>query len=96
MLLNVGIHAKFKQVNGNTLTQLVGTRAKVPITYEAWFQDFPDPNDFFEPVLSCASAVPGTFNEPWYCNPKVDKFAHMLKQMTNRSRRLSLYSSLIE
>jgi len=94
MLLNVGIHAKFKQVNGNTLTQLVGTRAKVPITYEAWFQDFPDPNDFFEPVLSCASAVPGTFNEPWYCNPKVDKFAHMLKQMTNRSRRLSLYSKL--
>ena len=88
MLQNVGIKAKLKIVNGNTLTQLVGTRAKVPITFEGWFQDFPDPNDFVEPVLSCASAVPGTFNEPWYCNPKVDKFAHRLKQITNRSQRL--------
>ncbi len=94
MLQQIGIRAALKVVNGNTLTQLVGTKGKVPITWEQWFEDFPDPNDFFEPMLSCASAVPGTFNVPWYCDPKVDKFAERLKTMTNRAQRLREYPIL--
>jgi oligopeptide transport system substrate-binding protein len=94
MLAQIGIKATLKVVNGNTWQQLVGTKGKVPITWTAWFQDFPDPNDFVEPILSCASAVPGTFNEPWYCNPKVDTFAHKLKSMTNQKQRLAQYWKL--
>jgi ABC-type transport system substrate-binding protein len=94
MLANIGIKATLRVVNGNTLQTLVGTKKKVPIVWTGWFEDFPDPNDFFEPILSCASAVPGTFNEPWYCNPKVDAFAHKLKSMTNRAERLRLYPQL--
>jgi ABC-type oligopeptide transport system substrate-binding subunit len=94
MLAQIGIKASLKIVNGNTWQQLVGTKGKVPITWTAWFQDFPDPNDFVEPILSCASAVPGTFNEPWYCNPKVDKVAAKLKAMTNRTQRLAQYVKL--
>ncbi|HKC73952.1 MAG TPA: ABC transporter substrate-binding protein [Chloroflexota bacterium] len=94
MLANIGIKATLRVVNGNTLQTLVGTKKKVPIVWTGWFEDFPDPNDFFEPILSCASAVPGTFNEPWYCNPKVDAFAHKLKSMTDRAARLRLYPQL--
>ena len=36
----------------------------------------------------------GTFNEPWYCNPKVDTFAQKLKSMTDQSARLAQYSAL--
>ncbi|HZU12049.1 MAG TPA: ABC transporter substrate-binding protein [Chloroflexota bacterium] len=93
-LAGIGVHASLKVVNGNTLTAAVGTKRKVPITFEAWFQDFPDPNDFFEPIFSCASAVPGTFNEPWYCDPKVDRYANQLKVMQNRAQRLRLYPRL--
>ncbi|MDQ2742288.1 MAG: ABC transporter substrate-binding protein [Chloroflexota bacterium] len=93
-LVQIGIKAGLKEVDGNTETQATGTKDKVPITLSAWFLDFPDPNDFIEPILSCASAVPGTFNEPWYCDPKVDKVAQRLKGMTNQSKRLSLYPSL--
>jgi oligopeptide transport system substrate-binding protein len=94
MLANIGIKATLRVVNGNTLQTLVGTKKKVPIVWTAWFEDFPDPNDFFEPILSCASAVPGTFNEPWYCDPKVDAFAHKLKAMTSKAERLRLYPQL--
>jgi ABC-type transport system substrate-binding protein len=94
MLANIGIKATLKTIDGNTLQQLWGTKKKVPISWTAWFEDFPDPNDFFEPILSCESAVPGTFNEPWYCNPKVDAFAQKLKAMTDRTARLRLYPQL--
>lgn len=93
-LAQIGITAQLKIVDGNTWQTLVGTKQKVPITWTAWYQDFPDPNDFFEPILSCESAVPGTFNEPWYCNPKVDTFAQKLKSMTDRSARLAQYPAL--
>lgn len=93
-LAAIGIQAHLKTVNPNTLTQAQGTRKKVPISITPWFLDFPDPNDFVEPIFSCASAVPGTFNEPWYCNPTVDKYAHKLKIMQNQKTRLSLYPGL--
>ena len=94
MLAQIGIKATLKIVDANTWQQLIGTKQKVPLTWTAWFQDFPDPNDFFEPILSCASAVPGSFNEPWYCDPKVDTFAHKLKIMTDRTERLRQYPQL--
>ncbi len=93
-LQGIGINAQLKVLPTNTMITLWGTAKKVPISWTAWYQDFPDPNDFFEPILSCASAVPGTFNEPWYCNPKVDAFAHSLKIMTDRASRLAKYSQL--
>ena len=69
MLAAIGIKAAYRELDGNTFITAVGTKGKVPMSWVAWYQDFPDPNDFFEPIESCASAVPGTFNEAWYCNP---------------------------
>jgi ABC-type transport system substrate-binding protein len=93
-LAQIGIKVNLRIVNGNTWQTIVGTKYKAPMSWDAWFEDFPDPNDFFEPILSCASAVPGTFNEPWYCDPKVDKFANRLKGMANRDQRLAQYPTL--
>jgi len=94
MLAAIGITARLQQVDGSTLPALLGTRHKVAITWSQYYMDFPDPNDFFEPALSCASAVPGSLNESWYCNPKVDALAHQLKLMTDSPARLRLYSRL--
>ena len=94
MLAQIGIKAQLKVLDFNTWATLVGTKGKVPMAWAPWALDFPDPNDFFEPTLSCESAVPATFNEAWYCNPKVDAFAHKLKIMTNRAARLRLYPQL--
>ena len=91
MLAAVGIHAQLRTVDANSLLTYVGVKDKVPMTWFAWF---PDPNDFFEPNLSCASAIPGTFNVAWYCNPKVDALIHRLKTMTDQRSRLKLYPQL--
>lgn len=93
-LAQIGINAQLKVVDANTWQTLVGTKQKVPITWTAWYQDFPDPNDFWEPIFSCESAVPGTFNEPWYCNAKVDALGFKLKGMTDRTARLAGYGAL--
>jgi len=94
MLAAIGIKAQLEEVTSTTWASLVGTQRKVAITWSQYYMDFPDPNDFFEPGLSCASAVPGTFNESWYCNPAVDAFAQRLKRMTDQAARLRLYPQL--
>jgi peptide/nickel transport system substrate-binding protein/oligopeptide transport system substrate-binding protein len=93
-LAQIGVKVNLKVVNGNTWQQIVQTKYKAPMSWDAWFQDFPDPNDFFDPILSCASAVPGTFNEPWYCNPKVDKVTDRLKTLPDGSNRWKQYPKL--
>ena len=39
----------------------------------AWIADFPDPSDFYGPILGCAGAVQGGWNWSWYCNKELDK-----------------------
>jgi len=94
MLGAIGIKAQLKVLPGPQWQAIVQSKGKSPITWTAWYQDFPDPNDWYEPIMSCASAVPGTFNMSFYCNPKVDAFAHKLKIMTDRAARLRLYPQL--
>jgi len=94
MLEAIGIKAQLKILPGPQWQAAVMSKGKSPISWTAWYQDFPDPNDWFEPIMSCASAVPGTFNLSFYCNPKIDAFAHKLKLMSDRAARLRLYPQL--
>jgi peptide/nickel transport system substrate-binding protein/oligopeptide transport system substrate-binding protein len=41
----------------------------------AWIADFPDPSNFYGPILGCGGAVPGGWNWAWYCNADLDKKA---------------------
>ena len=41
----------------------------------AWIADFPDPSNFYGPILGCGGAVPGGWNWSWYCNEELDKKA---------------------
>jgi oligopeptide transport system substrate-binding protein len=90
----VGINAQLRVLPESTWQSIVMTPGKAPMTWTAWYMDFPDPNDFFEPILSCASAVPGTFNMSYYCDPKVDAFAQQLKSNPDRAARLKQYPLL--
>jgi ABC-type oligopeptide transport system substrate-binding subunit len=47
----------------------------------AWIADYPDPNDFYWPILSCSAAVAGGWNWAWYCNPALDRQAEALDAM---------------
>jgi oligopeptide transport system substrate-binding protein len=93
-LQGIGVNASLRVLDANTFQTLFGTKDKTPIGLNGWYQDFPDPNDFVEPILSCASAVPGSQNASWYCNPKVDAIAMRLKATTDQRARLRQYPAL--
>ncbi len=55
-----------------------GDKAGAPMIWAggmAWIADFPDPSNFYGPILGCGGAVPGGWNWSWYCNEELDKMA---------------------
>ena len=52
-----------------------GEPKKAPMIWSggmAWLADFPDPSNFYGPILGCAGAVKGGWNWSWYCNKEMD------------------------
>ena len=52
-----------------------GTEDTAPMIWSggmAWIADFPDPSDFYGPILGCGGAVQGGWNWSWYCNKDLD------------------------
>ncbi|HYC07268.1 MAG TPA: ABC transporter substrate-binding protein, partial [Candidatus Binatia bacterium] len=70
------------------------TPHKAPLGFVGWFQDFPDPSDFTDPILSCASAVQGGANAAWYCNKDIDAEAASALGETDSAKRLSEYQDI--
>ena len=49
----------------------------------AWVADFPDPSNFYGPILGCAGAEPGGWNWAKYCNPELDAAAVAADSMSD-------------
>jgi len=64
------------------------------MVYIGWFQDFPDPADFYDPILSCATNVEGNFNLAWYCNEDVDALAADARSEPDSTARIEMYRQL--
>lgn len=67
---------------------------EAPMVYIGWFQDFPDPADFYDPILSCATNVEGNFNNAWYCNEEIDALAADARRETDVDARIEMYRQL--
>jgi ABC-type transport system substrate-binding protein len=67
---------------------------KTPLTWSgglAWIQDYPDPDDFYGPILGCGSDTPGGWNWARFCDQTVDNQSKQLLAMTDRTARLAAY-----
>ena len=53
----------------------------------AWIADFPDPSNFYGPILGCAGAVPGGWNWSWYCNKDLDAKAAQADAMVDPAKK---------
>ena len=72
---------------------------KTPLVWSgglAWTQDYPDPDDFYAPILGCDSNIPGGWNWSRYCNPDVHARSIELLAMTDRNARLEAYKPLFK
>ena len=70
-----------------------------PLTWSgglAWIQDYPDPDDFYAPILGCDSNVPGGWNWSRYCNKDIHAKSLELLAMTDRGARMEAYKSLFK
>ncbi|EYD73925.1 Dipeptide-binding protein ABC transporter, periplasmic substrate-binding protein component [Rubellimicrobium mesophilum DSM 19309] len=63
----------------------------------AWIADFPDPANFYYPILGCAGAEPGGWNWAKYCNEELDAQAAQADSISDPARsaeRLQMWSDI--
>jgi ABC-type transport system substrate-binding protein len=63
----------------------------------AWIADFPDPANFYYPILGCAGAVEGGWNWSRYCNEELDALAAEADAMSDPAQaeeRLAKWSDI--
>ena len=93
-LEGIGIHAQIVSQEFATFLDTIETPHAAPIGWVGWFQDYPDPSDFIDPILSCASAVKGGANAALYCNKDVDALAAAAKGETDAAKRITEYQDI--
>lgn len=93
-LAKIGITAKVISQSFDTFLNTIETPHKAPLVYVGWFEDYPDPSDFIDPILSCAAAVKGGANAAWYCNKAIDAQAATARGEVDPAKRLTQYQAV--
>ncbi len=89
-LSQVGIKVAIKSLEQANVIAAGGTPKTAPMIWSggmAWIADFPDPSNFYGPILGCAGAVQGGWNWSWYCNKALDAEAKAADAMTDPSQQ---------
>ncbi|MEO0852330.1 MAG: ABC transporter substrate-binding protein [Cyanobacteria bacterium J06648_11] len=96
----IGIDLELKTQAQSTVIAAGGEEDGAPLVWSggmAWIADYPDPSNFYWPILSCDAISPGTWNWAWYCNESLDAMAKEADTLTGEERaeeRNELYRSL--
>lgn len=93
-LAEIGITAELVAQDFDVLLGTISTPHAAPLVYIGWFQDFPDASDFYDPILSCATAVEGGANASWYCNEANDQLAAEARREPDETKRNEMYRQL--
>jgi oligopeptide transport system substrate-binding protein len=89
-LAAVGIRAAVKTLAQANVIAAGGEKEGAAMIWSggmAWIADFPDPSNFYGPILGCAGAVPGGWNWSWYCNKDLDAKAAEADAMVDPAKK---------
>ena len=89
-LAAVGITAELQTLDPANVIAAGGDEAGAAMIWSggmAWIADFPDPSNFYGPILGCGGAVPGGWNWAWYCNETLEENARMADAMTDPAQQ---------
>jgi ABC-type transport system substrate-binding protein len=89
-LAAIGVKVTLKGVSADTAYNIVYTPGKTQFTLFHWGQDYPDPSDFFDPILSCKASS----NAAQFCDPAVDRLGDSARADTNRAHRYMTYRKM--
>ena len=89
VLKELGFNAKLKIINADNYFTIIGnqTTPDLDTGWSDWFEDYPHPNDFFQPLLSGESILPT--NNGNFANidePDREQGNHQTRRRTARSR----------
>jgi ABC-type transport system substrate-binding protein len=87
-LAAIGIKAELKSLAQATVIA-AGGDGTAPMIWSGgmgWIADFPDPSNFYGPILGCGGAVKGGWNWSWYCNKELDEKAAEADSITDPAR----------
>ena len=88
-LAAIGIKANIQSLAQANVIAAGGAKDGAPMIWSGgmgWIADFPDPSNFYGPILGCGGAVPGGWNWAWYCNEELDKKAAEADSITDPAR----------
>jgi ABC-type transport system substrate-binding protein len=88
-LAAIGVKAEVRALAQGNVIAAGGTEGEAPMIWSggmAWIADFPDPSNFYGPILGCAGAVQGGWNWSWYCNKDLDKRAVEADSMSDPAK----------
>jgi peptide/nickel transport system substrate-binding protein len=87
-LAQIGINAEIKSLAQATVIE-AGGNGSAPMIWSggmAWIADFPDPANFYGPILGCGGAVEGGWNWAKYCNEALDERAAKADAMVGEDK----------
>lgn len=92
----VGVKLNLKGLSFPAFLDVTGKPNTTALSYDLWFQDFPDPSDFVDPILSCAAAnvTANGGDVAFFCEKNVDSIADKARGETNTTQRLKLYQQV--
>lgn len=88
-LAAIGVKAEVRALAQANVIAAGGTEGEAPMIWSggmAWIADFPDPSNFYGPILGCSGAVAGGWNWSWYCNEALDKRAVEADSMSDPAK----------
>ena len=88
-LAAIGVKAEVRALAQANVIAAGGTEGEAPMIWSggmAWIADFPDPSNFYGPILGCSGAVAGGWNWSWYCNDALDKRAVEADSMSDPAK----------
>jgi oligopeptide transport system substrate-binding protein len=95
-LQQVGIQATIKQMDRATYWTLIATKGNpCPIGLTDWYMDFPDPSDWYAPLLSKAAAeTDGGSNQSWWYSPQAEALYTQTQTETDQAKRVALFQQM--
>lgn len=88
-LAAIGIKASIQSLAQANVIAAGGSAEGAPMIWSggmAWIADFPDPSNFYGPILGCAGAQEGGWNWAKYCNEALDEKAAAADAMVDPAK----------
>ncbi|MDB5537029.1 MAG: peptide transporter substrate-binding protein [Devosia sp.] len=85
----IGITAEIKSLAQANVIE-AGGNGSAPMIWSGgmgWIADFPDPSNFYGPILGCAGAAEGGWNWSKYCNEDLDAKATAADSITDPAKK---------